>query len=267
MQQIDLTIRNGTIATAADTFRGDLGIAGGRIIAVSERLQAATRDIDATGRLVLPGGIDSHCHVEQLSSMGVMCADDFYSATVSAAFGGNTTIIPFACQHHGNSLLEVVADYSERARSKAVIDYSFHLIVSDPTEQALYEHLPQLIKRGMTSFKIYMTYDRLKLDDYQLLEVLSLADREGALVMVHAENNDMIRWIAKRLLERGHKAPRFHVVSHTPVAEAEAAHRAIAMSRLLDVPILIVHVSGIEAVRTIRAAQTLGVDPSTLSRF
>lgn len=259
MQQIDLTIRNGTIVTAADTFRGDLGIAGGRIIAMSERLQAATRDIDATGRLVLPGGIDSHCHVEQLSSMGVMCADDFYSATVSAAFGGNTTIIPFACQHHGNSLLEVVADYSERARSKAVIDYSFHLIVSDPTEQALNEHLPQLIKRGMTSFKIYMTYDRLKLDDYQLLEVLSLADREGALVMVHAENNDMIRWIAKRLLERGHKAPRFHVVSHTPVAEAEAAHRAIAMSRLLDVPILIVHVSGIEAVRTIRAAQTLGV--------
>ncbi|MCC7327138.1 MAG: dihydropyrimidinase [Burkholderiales bacterium] len=258
MQEHDLTIRNGTIVTAAEAFRGDLGIAGGRVVAMAARLQASARDIDATGRLVMPGGIDSHCHVEQLSSTGVMCADDFYSATVSAAFGGNTTIIPFACQHRGNSLLEVVKDYSERARTKAVIDYSFHLIVSDPTVEAMNEHLPQLIRRGMTSFKVYMTYDRLKLDDYQLLEVLSLANREGALVMVHAENNDMIRWIAKRLLDQGHKAPRFHVVSHDPVAEAEAAHRAIAISRLLEVPILIVHVSGIEAARIIRAAQTLG---------
>jgi dihydropyrimidinase len=258
MASFDLTIRNGTLVTASETLRGDLGIAGGRIVAVAERLPAGARDIDASDRLVMPGGIDSHCHVEQLSSMGMMCADDFYSATVSAAFGGTTTILPFACQHRGNSLLDVVADYERRAREKAVIDYGFHLIVSDPTEQAMNEHLPALIRRGMTSFKVYMTYDRLKLDDYQLLEVLSLADREGALMMVHAENNDMIRWIAKRLLERGHVAPRFHVVSHDPLAEAEAANRAIALSRLVDVPLLIVHVSGIEAARAIRAAQSLG---------
>ena len=254
----ELTIRNGTVVNAGETFRADLGVAAGRIVAVAERLQAGERDIDASGRLVMPGGIDSHCHVEQLSSMGVMCADDFYSATVSAAFGGNTTIIPFACQHRENSLLAVVDDYAQRAHAKAVIDYSFHLIVSDPTEEALERHLPQLIRRGMTSFKVYMTYDRLKLDDYQLLDVLAVADREGALVMVHAENNDMIRWIAKRLLEHGHTAPRFHVVSHTPIAEAEAANRAIAISRLLDVPIVIVHVAGIEAAQAIRAAQTLG---------
>jgi dihydropyrimidinase len=258
MASFDLTIRNGTLVTASETSSGDLGIAGGRIVAVGEHLPAGTRDIDASGRLVMPGGIDSHCHVEQLSSMGMMCADDFYSATVSAAFGGTTTILPFACQHRGDSLLDVVADYERRAREKAVIDYGFHLIVSDPTEQTMNEHLPALIRRGMTSFKVYMTYDRLKLDDYQLLDVLSLADREGALVMVHAENNDMIRWIAKRLLERGHVAPRFHVVSHDPIAEAEAANRAIALSRLVDVPLLIVHVSGIEAARAIRAAQLLG---------
>ena len=258
MASFDLTVRNGTLVTANETSRGDLGIASGRIVAVAEKLSAGTRDIDASGRLVMPGGIDSHCHVEQLSSMGMMCADDFYSATVSAAFGGTTTILPFACQHRGNSLLDVVADYELRAREKSVIDYGFHLIVSDPTQQAMNEHLPALIRRGMTSFKVYMTYDRLKLDDYQLLDVLSLADREGALVMVHAENNDMIRWIAKRLLERGHVAPHFHVVSHDPLAEAEAAHRAIALSRLVDVPLLIVHVSGIEAARAIRAAQSLG---------
>jgi len=258
MAPFDLTIRNGTLVTSSETSRGDLGIAGGSIVAIGEKLPAGARDIDASGRLVMPGGIDSHCHVEQLSSMGMMCADDFYSATVSASFGGTTTILPFACQHRGNSLLDVVADYERRAREKAVIDYGFHLIVSDPTEQAMNEHLPALIRRGMTSFKVYMTYDRLKLDDYQLLDVLSLADREGALVMVHAENNDMIRWIAKRLLERGRVAPRFHVVSHDPLAEAEAANRAIALSRLVDVPLLIVHVSGIEAARAIRAAQSLG---------
>jgi dihydropyrimidinase len=258
MAMHELTIRNGTLVTATETFRGDLAVAGGRIVAVAERLQAGKVDIDAAGRLVLPGGIDSHCHVEQLSSMGVMCADDFHSATVSAAFGGNTTIIPFACQHRGDSLLAVVDDYARRAREKAVIDYSFHLIVSDPTEQALEHDLPELIRRGMTSFKVYMTYDRLKLDDYQLLDVLAVADREGALVMVHAENHDMIRWIAKRLLAGGHTAPRFHVLSHAPIAEAEAAHRAIAVSRLLDVPILIVHVAGSEAAQTIRAAQALG---------
>src|SRR5262249_44387884 len=155
--------------TAAETLCADIGIVEGRVVAIAKSLPAGAHDIDASGRLVLPGGIDSHCHVEQLSSMGVMCADDFYSATVSAVFGGNTMIIPFACQHRGDSLLEVVADYSERARSKAVIDYSFHLIISDPNEQTLGEDLPQLIKRGLTSFKVYMTYDRLKLDDYQLL--------------------------------------------------------------------------------------------------
>jgi dihydropyrimidinase len=115
-----------------------------------------------------------------------------------------------------------------------------------------------MIRRGITSFKVYMTYDLLRLDDEQLLDVLAVADRERALVMVHAENHEMIRWIAKRLLERGHRAPKFHMTSHHPIAEAEATNRVIALSRLLDVPVLIVHVSGIEAVQTIRAAQRLG---------
>ena len=259
MQPFDLTVRNGTVVTAADTFRCDVGVAGGRIVALTESLPAGRQDIDASGRLVLPGGIDSHCHIEQISSMGVMCADDFYSGTVSAAFGGTTTVLSFAAQQRGDSLLDVVADYSARAGSKAVIDYGFHLIVSDPTERVVNDELPQLIRRGMTSFKVYMTYDKLKLDDYQLLDVLHTAERERALVMVHAENNDVIRWIAKRLLDRGHGAPKFHAVAHAPLAESEATHRVIQFSRLLDVPLLIVHVSGLEAVQTIREAQTRGV--------
>jgi dihydropyrimidinase len=253
----DLVIRGGTVVTAEKTLRADIGINGETIAAVQPGL-AGERTIDATGRLVMPGGIDSHCHVEQLSSTGKMCADDFYSATVAAAFGGTTTIIPFAAQHRGHSIVEVVDDYARRAAEKAVIDYGFHLIIADPTAKALDEELPQMVKRGITSFKVYMTYDLLRLTDEQMLDVLAAADRERALVMVHAENHEMIKWLAKRLLERGHTAPKFHMTSHHPLAEAEATHRVVAFSRLLDVPVLIVHVSGIEAVQTIRAAQTLG---------
>ena len=255
----DLTIRNGRISTASETFEADIGVRDGVIAAVGKGLPAGRQDIDATGRWVLPGGVDSHCHVEQLSGMGVMCADDFYSATVSAAFGGTTTIIPFAAQHRGNALPEVVADYARRAAEKAVIDYGFHLIVTDPTEQALEHDLPVLIREGITSFKVFMTYERLKLDDYQLLDVLDVADREGALVMVHAENNDMIRWVARRLAERGLTAPKYHAVAHTPLAESEAANRAIALARLMDVPLLIVHVAGQETVSVVHSSQTLGL--------
>jgi dihydropyrimidinase len=258
MDKLDLTIRNGIMATAAETTRCDIGIIGEKVVAIADHLPAGARDIDAGGRCVLPGGIDSHCHIEQLSGMGIMSADDFYSGTVSAAFGGTTTIIPFAAQHRGTSVTTTVADYHERARSKAVIDYGFHLIIGEPTDKVLNEELPAAIKGGITSFKVYMTYPKWRLEDYQLLEVLSAADREGALVMVHAENDDMIRWIAKRLIERRHGAPKFHGVAHDALAEAEATHRIIMLSRLLSVPVLIVHVSSPEATSTIRAAQTLG---------
>ena len=258
MADFDLTVRHGTLVTERETARCDVGVRDGRIVAVEERLPSGRRDIDASGRLVLPGGVDSHCHIEQVSSMGLMCADDFYSGTVSAVFGGTTTIIPFAAQHKGRSLLGVADDYARRAAEKAVIDYAFHLIVSDPMPHALDVELPVLIRRGITSFKVYMTYERLKLDDRQMLDVLAVADREKALVMVHAENHEIIEWIAQRLLARGHVAPRFHATSHSPIAESEAAYRAIQLSRILDVPMLIVHVSASEAVEAIRAARRHG---------
>ncbi|HSV84178.1 MAG TPA: dihydropyrimidinase [Ramlibacter sp.] len=254
----DLTIRNGRISTHEATFMADVGVMDGRIAAVAPGLEAGREDVDATGLWVLPGGIDSHCHVEQLSGMGVMCADDFYSATVAAAFGGTTTIIPFAAQHRGMQLPEVIADYARRAAEKAVIDYGFHLILANPDEQTLREHLPQAIRDGITSLKVFMTYDALRLDDYQLLDVMATAQREGALVMLHAENHDMIRWVARRLLDLGHVAPKFHAVAHDALAESEATHRAIALSRLIDVPVLIVHVSGGEAIDVIRDSRRLG---------
>ena len=259
MAQFDLVVRGGTVFTASESARCDIGVRGGRIVALADVLPQGAREIDATGKYVLPGGIDSHCHLEQPSSGGVMTADDFYSGTVSAAFGGTTTVIPFAAQMKGQSLRAVVTDYHAAARPKAVVDYAFHLIVSDPTEQVLGQELPALIHDGYTSFKIYTTYDALKLDDGQVLEVLSVARRHGAMVMVHAENHDVIKWLSKRLLDGGHRQPRYHAVSHSRIGESEATHRVIAMSELIDVPILIVHVSAAEAAAEIRSAQTRGL--------
>jgi dihydropyrimidinase len=259
MAEYDLVIRNGTVVTAADTQHCDIGVKDGVVTTLGRGVAAGAREIDAAGKLVLPGAIDSHCHLEQASSAGVMTADDFYSGTVAAAFGGTTTVIAFAAQHRGQSLRQVVDAYRAAAASKAIIDYAIHLIISDPTEQVLGQELPALIQDGYTSFKVYMTYDLLRLNDRQMLDIMALARREGAMMMIHAENHDMIQWLADRLLANGMSQPRYHAVSHARVAEGEATNRAVALSQLLDVPILIVHVSAAEAIDVIRGAQTKGL--------
>ena len=188
-----------------------------------------------------------------------MTADDFYSGSVSAAFGGNTSFLPFAAQHRGQSLREVVGTARDRAHSKSVIDYGLHLIISDPSEKVLEEELPSLIKEGYTSFKVYMTYEMLKINDRDILDILALARKSGAMTMVHAENNDVITWITERLLKRGYDAPKFHAVSHNPIAEREASRRAIDLARLVDAPLLIVHVSEPETAHAILEARNNGL--------
>ena len=232
MKKYDLLIKNGMVHTAVDSFESEIGVSEGKITAMGQNLGHAERVIDAKGMLVLPGGIDAHCHIEQESSTRIMTADDFYSGSVSAAFGGNTTFLPFAAQHRGQRLRDVVDNARERARNKAVIDYGLHLIISDPTQNVLEVELPSLIKEGYTSFKVYMTYEMLKINDGEMLDILALARKHGALTMVHAENNEVINWISERLLQRGYNAPKFHAVSHSPIAESEASRRAIDLARL-----------------------------------
>jgi dihydropyrimidinase len=255
----DTIIRNGTVVTAADASRCDVGIRAGKIVALAERLDGAEEVIDAAGKLVLPGGVDGHCHLDQPMSDGSEMADDFTTGTRSAAAGGTTTVIPFACQLKGQSLRAAVSDYHKRAEGKALIDYAFHLIVSDPTAHTVGQDLPALIKDGYTSFKVYMTYDELKLSDRQVIDVLAVARREGAMVMVHAENTDVIEWLTERLLAAGKTAPRYHAESRPAPVEREATHRAISLAEIVDVPILIVHVSSGEAAEQIRWAQARGL--------
>jgi dihydropyrimidinase len=256
----DLVLRNAHAIGAGDAQRCDIGVRGGRIVALAERLGPGRRELDAQGRLVLPGGVDGHCHMDQPMPAPMRMADDFESGTRSAACGGTTTVIPFAAQTKGQSLAAAVDDYHRRAAGKACIDYAFHLIVSDPTPEVLTRELPRLIGEGYTSFKVYMTYDDLKLSDREILDVFDLARREGAMVMVHAENSDAIAWLTERLTSMGHTAPRHHAASRPMSVEREATHRAIAFSELADVPILIVHVSGADAVEQIRWAHGRGLN-------
>jgi dihydropyrimidinase len=259
MAPFDIVIRGGRVATACDDFPADVGITDGKIAALGARLDKGQIEIDARERLVLPGGIDSHCHIEQLSAAGIMNADTFESATTSAAFGGTTTVMSFAAQHIGMRLRTVVDDYMALAKRGAVIDYTFHMIVSDPTPETLHDDIPALVREGHGSIKLFMTYDRLKVDDEPMLDVLLAARKSSAIVCVHAENHGMIAWMGRRLIEAGHVAPKFHALSHPRGSEAEAINRLILCAELLDQPIVVFHVSTIEGVATIRAARARGV--------
>jgi dihydropyrimidinase len=251
----DLVVRGGTVVTDTETVRCDVGVRDGRIAELGGGLGPAAREIDAAGLLVMPGGIDAHCHIDQRSSSGLTTADDFFTGGVSAACGGTTTIVPFAAQHRGQSLRAVVAAYHERAGARAFIDYGFHLIVSDPTETVLREELPGLVAAGCPSLKVYMTYEALKLNDRQLLAVFEAAQRHRAIVLVHAENSDVVAWKTDQLLAAGQTEPRYHPASRPSLAEGEATNRAIALAELAGAAVFIVHVSCREALAPIVAAR------------
>jgi len=255
----DLVIANGTVATAADVFDADIGICDGRIVQIGGDMPGAARVIDATGRYVLPGGIDSHVHISQPSGPGVVMADDFDSATRSAAFGGNTTVMPFCLQERGQSLAAVFRDYREQAQG-AHIDYGFHLIVTDPTPQVLGQELPALIQEGHRSVKVFMTYEAMRMDDAGILATMDVARRHDAKVMVHCENEDVIAFLAARAAEAGDVAPRAHATTRPVAAEREATHRALTLAEVVDVPIVIVHVSNGAAIEEIARARSRGVD-------
>jgi dihydropyrimidinase len=259
MPSFDLIIRGGTVATASDTFACDVGISGGRIVALAANLGDADEIIDATNKLVLPGGIDSHVHISQPSGPGIVMADNFESGTRSAAFGGTTLVMPFCLQENGQGLRDAVTRYRALAEGQCHIDVSFHLIISGPTPSVLGQELPALVKDGYTSFRVFMTYEGLALADKELLDVFSCARETGALVMVHAENYDAIRFLTERLEQAGKTAPKFHATSRPIPVEREATHRAISLARLVDIPIMIVHVSNGEAMEQIRWAQSRGL--------
>lgn len=259
MATFDTTISGATVVAGSDVVRCDIGIRGGRIAALGDELGNADEKIDARGLIALPGGIDSHVHISQPSGPGIVMADDFESGTRSAIFGGNTTVLPFCLQEKGQSLRAAVTAYHANAQGQCYADYGFHLIISDPTPTVLGQELPALIGDGYSSFKVFMTYEGLALTDEQILKVMTVARETGALVMVHAENYDIIRFMTDKLEREGHIAPQYHATSRPIVAEREATHRALALAELIDVPVVIVHVSNGEAITEIQRARQRGL--------
>ncbi len=258
MAPFDLVIRNGTVATASDVTSCDIGIAGGVVTALGRGLGPATREIDATGRLVLPGGVDTHVHVEEPPKPPLRNADSFDTASASAVAGGTTTMICFARQPRGGSLAESVAAYHRLAEASR-IDYAFHLILTDPRPEMLQAELPALVAAGHRSLKIFLTYPDARLTDGEALRVLAAARRLGAIVCVHAEHHELIEFYRDALLAAGLTAPKYHGWVKPMVVERECTHRIIAMAEALDVPIQVFHVSGAESAEEVARGQARGL--------
>lgn len=258
MALYDTVVRGGRVVAGGNEFDADIAVKDGSIVAIGQDLPVGTREISAVGRLVLPGGIDSHAHVEQVSAAGMLNADTWESATTAAALGGTTTVIAFAAQHVGMKLPRVVEDYHALAARGALIDYSFHLIIADPTPETIEAHLPPLLDDGYRSVKVFTTYDRLKVDDEGLLDIFLAARSGGALVTVHAENHGMIKWRTRQLIAEGREAPKYHAASHPREAEVEAIERVIRLAGMVGQPLMIFHVSTAEGAELVRQARGRG---------
>lgn len=256
MDRFDLVVRGGLVTTAAEQFRADIGITAGRIAAVGAGLGGA-RTIDASGLLVMPGGVDSHCHIEQLQEGGGADEETWTSGSRAALAGGTTTVVSFSTQFKGQPIGPTLAEYRRRAE-QAMVDHAFHQILTDPSDAVLAE-LPDVVASGIRSFKVFLTYDASRLDDRQFLRVLAAARRLGCLVTVHCENYEAIGWMAEALLAAGLSAPQYHAWSRPPVVEREATHRAIALAELVDTPIQVFHVSHPDVADEIARARARGL--------
>ncbi len=252
-------IKNGRIVTAVDDYHADILIEEGTVSLIGKTLDIeADKVIDASGKLVIPGGIDPHTHMD-LPFGGTSSSDDFFTGTRAAAFGGTTTIIDFAVQNKGESMLKGVDTWHEKAQGKAVIDYGFHLITTDFEDQ----HKPEMFKlidEGITSFKLFMAYPGVFLsDDATIYRAMSAAGERGGLVCMHAENGIVINEIIKKFLAEGRTAPKYHALTRPTLAEAEGVHRAIALAEMAETPVYIVHLSCTDALNQVRQARDRGV--------
>ncbi len=253
-------IKNGTIVTAADTYFGDILIDDGIIVMIGVDLDAEGAEVvDASGCYVFPGGIDPHTHLD-MPFGGTVTKDDFESGTIAAAFGGTTTVIDFCLTSKGAPLTQAVAAWHAKSASLAAIDYGFHLMVSEVTDEVLHE-LPQIIEEeGITSLKVFMAYKNvLQADDGTLFKTLLMAKEQGALVMVHAENGDVIDYLVRKALEDGHTEPIYHALTRPPILEGEATGRAADLTELADSQLYVVHVTCADAVWKIAEARNKGL--------
>lgn len=256
---MSVLIKGGLVVTAADAVVADVFVEGERVSVIAESLDvSADRVIDATGKYVLPGAVDPHTHLD-MPFGGTVTIDDFESGQTSAAFGGTTTHVDFCIQARGQSFADALAGWHARREGKAVIDNGFHIAVTDLEEGGSLEELASLPEQGITSYKLFMAYKgALMVDDETLYRAMEVAAQSGALVMVHAENGDVIDVLVREALEAGNTAPLYHALTRPPELEGEATNRAIQLAHLAGAPLYVVHVTCREAVDPIARARKRG---------
>ncbi|MFJ2113659.1 dihydropyrimidinase [Streptomyces sp. NPDC087850] len=257
-------IRGGLVITASDEIHADVLIEDGRIAALAAPGSGAAEGwtagctIDATGKYVIPGGVDAHTHME-LPFGGTFASDTFGTGTRAAAWGGTTTIVDFAVQSRGRALREGLDAWFAKADGNCAIDYAFHMIMSDVTESTLKE-MDLLVQEGVTSFKLFMAYPGVFYsDDGQILRAMQRASHNGGLIMMHAENGIAIDVLVEQALAADRTDPRYHGEVRKALLEAEATHRAIQLARVADAPLYVVHVSAEEALAELATARDKGL--------
>jgi len=257
---MSVLIKGGRVVTAADEYVADLFLENSTISLIGESLDvSADRVIDAAGKYVIPGAIDPHTHIE-LPFGGTVTCDDFTSGTVSAAFGGTTSLVDFCFQMPGQTFAQALETWHEKIeRCKPVIDVGFHMAITDLKDGGTLEDLAKVPDEGVTSYKLFMAYKgAVMVDDETLFKSMEVAAETGALVMVHAENGDAIDIIVKRALAEGKTEPRWHAITRPPETEGEATNRAIQLARVAGAPLYVVHVSCKEATEPIAIARDKG---------
>jgi len=256
---MSLLIKNGRIITAVDDYRADVYVEGETIAAIGVNLDIqADEIIDAAGKLVIPGGIDPHTHLD-MPFGGTTSADDFLTGTRAAAHGGTTTLIDFAIQEKGKSTLAALETWHAKAAGKASIDYSFHMIITDMEDDRLWE-MRRLADEGVTSYKLFMAYPGvLYVDDGTLFRAMRKAGEDGTMICMHAENGIVIDEIIKIALKEGKTDPKYHALTRPTRMEAEGVHRAIAIAEVANVPVYIVHLSSSDALEQVTLARDRGV--------
>ena len=253
----DLVIHDGSIVTPDGVITGDVAVANGKIVSVGPSVPHGPHSVSAKGKWVMPGGVDPHAHIEQMSGMGQWNADTFETATKSAAMGGTTSVISFAAQGSGQTLADTVRDYRARAERGAMIDYAFHITLTDTDVAGFDDDLNALIQAGHRSLKVFTTYN-IQLNDAQLLRIFRQARAAGALVCVHAENDAIIAQARSQLIEDGHVTPLDHARSRPPIAEIEAIERICRFAEYTDQPVMLFHVSTQDGAAAVQAAQSRG---------
>ncbi len=256
---MSVLIKNGRIVTAVDDYHADIFIEKETVSLIGVNLSVkADTVIDAKGKLVIPGGIDPHTHLD-MPFGGTTSADDFETGTRAAAHGGTTTIIDFAIQQKGESTIAALDTWHKKAEGKTAIDYAFHMIITDMLDDRLPE-MKRLAGEGVTSYKMFMAYPGVfYADDGMIFRAMRKAGEDGTVVCMHAENGIVIDEIVKSARAAGKKAPIWHALTRPTRMEAEGVHRAISIAEVAKVPIYIVHLSSSDALVEVMRARDRGV--------